>query len=155
MFERFSRSARAAVKRARDLASAEGAGTVEAEHLLRALTQQTNEPTARALNALGMTEAAVRAVLDEEFTRALQTVGVAATVPPRRPPSPPGRSTPKWGQSAKLTLVRTLQVALDRGHKRIDDRHILLALSQAEAGVIPRVLRAFDVTPSDIDAALR
>jgi ATP-dependent Clp protease ATP-binding subunit ClpA len=154
MFERFSRSARAAVKRARDLASAEGAGTVEAEHLLRALTQQTNEPTARALNALGMTEAAVRAVLDEEFTRALQTVGVAATVPPRRA-SRAGRSTPKWGQSAKLTLVRTLQVALDRGHKRIDDRHILLALSQAEAGVIPRVLRALDVTPSDIDAALR
>lgn len=154
MFERFSRSARAAVKRAGDLAAADGAATVEAEHLLLALTQQTNEPTARALNALGMTETAVRAVLDDEFTRALQTVGVAATVPPRRA-SRPGRSTPKWGQSAKLTLVRTLQVALDRGHKRIDDRHILLALSQAEAGVIPRVLRALDVTPSDIDAALR
>jgi ATP-dependent Clp protease ATP-binding subunit ClpA len=154
MFERFSRSARAAVKRAGDLAAAAGAATVEAEHLLLALTQQTNEPTARALNALGMTETAVRAVLDDEFTRALQTVGVAAAVPPRRP-SRPGRSTPKWGQSAKLTLVRTLQVALDRGHKRIDDRHILLALSQAEAGVIPRVLRALDVTPSDIDAALR
>lgn len=52
-------------------------------------------------------------------------------------------------------MVRALQVALDRGHKRIDDRHILLALSQAEAGVIPRVLRALDVTPSGIDAALR
>jgi ATP-dependent Clp protease ATP-binding subunit ClpA len=155
MFERFSPSARAAVKRAGRLAAADGAATVEAEHLLLALTQQTNEPTARALDALGMTETAVRAMLDEEFTSALQTVGVATTVPPRRRPSRPGRSTPKWGQSAKLTLVRTLRVSLDRGHKRIDDRHILLALSQAEAGVIPRVLRALDVTPSDIDTALR
>ena len=51
--------------------------------------------------------------------------------------------------------MRALQVALDGGHKRIDDRHILLALNQAEAGVIPRVLRALDVTPSDIEAALR
>jgi ATP-dependent Clp protease ATP-binding subunit ClpA len=155
MFERFSRSAHVAVKRAGDLAAADRAATVEAEHLLLALTQQSNEPTAQALDALGITETAVRAALDEEFTRALQTVGVAATVPPRRPPSGRRRSTPKWGQSAKLTLVRTLQVALDRGHKRIDDRHILLALSRAEAGVIPRVLRALDVTPSDIDTALR
>jgi ATP-dependent Clp protease ATP-binding subunit ClpA len=154
MFERFSRSGRAVVKRAPDLAAADGAATVEAEHLLLALTQQTDEPTSRALNQLGMTDTAVRAALDDEFTRALQTVGVAATVPPRRR-SRPGRSTPRWGQSAKLTLVRTLQVALDRGDKRIDDRHILLALSQAEAGVIPRVLHALDVTPGDIDAALR
>jgi ATP-dependent Clp protease ATP-binding subunit ClpA len=154
MFERFSSSARAAVKRARDVAAADGADTVEAEHLLLALTQQADEPTARALDALRITEAAVRKELDAEFATALQTVGVVATVPPWRP-SRPGRSSPKWGQSAKLALERSLQVTLDRGHKRIDDRHLLLALSQAEAGVIPRVLRAMDVTASDIDTALR
>jgi ATP-dependent Clp protease ATP-binding subunit ClpA len=54
-----------------------------------------------------------------------------------------------------LALKRTLQVAVHRGHKRIDERHILLALSRAEAGVVPRVLRALDVTASDIDIALR
>lgn len=152
MFERFGPSARAAVKRARDIAAVDGADTVESEHLLLALTQQANEPTARALETLGMTELAVRAALDEERAHALLTVGVAATVPSRRPLRA-GRSTPKWGQSAKLALRRTLQVAVDRGHRRIDDRHLLLALSQAEAGVVPRVLRARDVTPSDIDIA--
>ena len=154
MFERFSSSARAAVTRARDVAAADGADTVEAEHLLLALTQHADESAARALDALGMTEAAVRTALDEEFTTALQAVGVVATVPRRRP-SRPGRSTPKWGQSAKLALERSLQIAVDRGHKRIDDRHLLLALSRAEAGVIPRLLHALDVTASDIDTALR
>lgn len=36
--------------------------------------------------------------------------------------------------------MRALQVVVYRGHKRIEDRHLLLALSQAELGVIPRVL---------------
>ena len=66
-----------------------------------------------------------------------------------------GRPTPKWVQSAKLALVRALQVTVDRGHKRIDDRHLLIALSLAEAGVMPRVLHTLGVTASDIDIALR
>ncbi len=154
MFERFSRTARSTVKRARDIAAAGGSETIEAEHLLLALTQTASNPTAHALRSLGVTEATVRSALDDEFARALQTVGVLAPAPASRllRPNP---STPKWGQSAKLALERTLQIAVDRGHKRIDDRHILLALSQAEAGVIPRVLRVLDVTPGGIDAALR
>lgn len=153
MFERFTYSARAVVERARDIAAADGAGTVEAEHLLLALTRQGDEPTARALNALGITETSVRAALDEELAHALQAAGVTAGVPPRRP-SQSGRATPTWGQSAKLALARALQIAVERGDKRIEDRHLLLALSQAEAGVIPRVLRTLNVTPRDIDEAL-
>jgi ATP-dependent Clp protease ATP-binding subunit ClpA len=157
MFERFSRSARATVKRARDVAAVDGSETVEAQHLLLALTRHAGNPTARALDTLGMSEQAVRAALEEEFTHALQTVGVTATVPQRRPSRAgrSGRPTPKWGQSAKLALVRALQVTVDRGHKRIDDRHLLIALSLAEAGVMPRVLNALGVTASDIDIALR
>lgn len=154
MFERFSRSTRAVVKHAQELAVADGADSVEAEHLLLALIQRADEPTTRALATLGMTEPRVREALDEEFVQALATVGVAATVPPRRP-SQPGRANPKWGQSAKLTLVRSLQVALDRGHKPIDDRHLLLAISQAEAGVIPHVLQTLHVSASDLETVLR
>lgn len=154
MFERFSRPARAAVKRAQRVAGEEGAGSVEAEHLLLALTQQASDRTARALHTLGMTDAMVRAALQREFADALLAVGVVGPVGPR-PSSGSTTSTPRWGQSAKLTLVRTLQVALDRGHKRIEEHHILLALTHAEAGVIPRVLRTLDISPSDIEAALR
>ena len=45
MFERFSPSARATVKRAHDVAAAEGSETVEAQHLLLALTQHADAPT--------------------------------------------------------------------------------------------------------------
>jgi ATP-dependent Clp protease ATP-binding subunit ClpA len=156
MFERFSRSARATVRRARDVAAADGSDSVEAQHVLLALTQHADGSTARALDALGINERTVRAALDEELADALQVVGVAAVVPP---PSPTrgrsGRATPKWGQSAKLVLVRALQVTVDRGHKQIDDRQLLIALTGAEAGVIPRLLRTLGVTASDIDAALR
>lgn len=154
MFERFSRSARATVKAARHIAADNGSPTVEAEHLLLALTQHSSARTRRALQSLGVSDQAVHAALDEEFAHALQTVGVATTTPPR-PLSRPMRSSPRFGQSAKLALERTLQVALDRGHKSLDDSHILVALTQAEAGVIPGVLRALNVTPSDIDTALR
>jgi ATP-dependent Clp protease ATP-binding subunit ClpA len=154
MFERFSPAARATVKRATRIAAEDGTPTVEAEHLLLALTRQANDRTARALHALGVTEGTVRAALAHEYRDALQAVGVTTAVRPR-PPSRPARSTPRWGQSAKLALVRTLQVALDRGHKSLDDHDILLALTRAEAGVIPRVLRTLDVAPSDIETALR
>jgi ATP-dependent Clp protease ATP-binding subunit ClpA len=154
VFERFSRSARATVKRAQRVAAEEGAGSVEAEHLLLALTQQASDRTARALHALSVTDVTVRAALDREFADALRAVGVVAPVGPG-PSSGLTTSTPRWGQSAKLALMRTLQVALDRGHKRIEDHHILLALTHAEAGVIPRVLRTLDISASDIEAALR
>jgi ATP-dependent Clp protease ATP-binding subunit ClpA len=157
MFERFTRSARATVQRARDVAATEGSATVEAQHLLLALTQRADDPTSRALATLGISERAVRGALEEEFTHALQAVGVAATTPRPGPPRPgrAGGPTPRWGQSAKLVLVRALRVAIDRGHKRIEDRHLLIALSLAEAGVIPRVLRTLGVAPTDIDIALR
>ena len=154
MFERFSRAARATVKRAQAIAAEDGAGTVEAEHLLLAVVHQPSERTASALRTLGLTEETVRTALDEEFTHALHAVGVAAA-PGAQRPSRPTRTNPRWGQSAKLALVRTMQVAVDRGQKPLDDHHILLGLAQAEAGVIPRVLRTMDVTPSDIEAALR
>ena len=154
MFERFSRTARATLKRAQAIAAEDGAGSVEAEHLLLAVARQPSDRTARALRGLGVTEQTVRTALDEEFTHALHAVGVAAA-PGSQRPSRPTRSNPRWGQSAKLALVRTLQVAVDRGQKPLDDHHILLALAQAEAGVIPRVLRTLDLTPSDIETALR
>lgn len=152
MFERFSRPARAAVTAAQRTAAAEGATTVEAEHFLLALSVDASARTTHALQALGVTEAAVRAALDKERTHALQLVGVANTAAQRKPLPP--KATPRFGQSAKLALERSLEVALDRGDRSIDDHHILLALGRAEAGVIPGVLRALDITSSALDAEL-
>lgn len=56
--------------------------------------------------------------------------------------------------SATLVLGRALQVAAGQGRRRIGDRDLFIALSQAEAGVIPRVLATLDVTAVDIEDAL-
>jgi ATP-dependent Clp protease ATP-binding subunit ClpA len=153
---RFRRWPWATITRACDVAAAGGFETIEAEHLLVALTQHADEPTARALQALGVTEPAVQTALDDEYAAALNVVGVPGALATR--PKPPNRSaaaTPKWGQSATLVLGRALQAAAHQGQKRIRDHHLLIALSQAEAGVIPRVLATLDVDADDIEAALR
>lgn len=154
MPERFGVSARSAVERALDLASDEGADAVEAEHILIALTRRASDRTAEALRTLGMSEETVRAALDRESATALEAVGVGALA---RPPSQrvPKRSNPRLGRSAKLALERTAQVAVDRGDRRFGDHHILLAISRAEAGVIPRVLDELAIAADDIESAIR
>lgn len=153
---RFRRFPWATITRACDVAAAGGFETIEAEHLLVALTQHADESTTRALRALGITEGAVRTALDDDHAAALEAVGVSgALAARRRPPNASNATTPKWRQSATLVLGRALQAAAHEGQRRIADRHLLIALSQAEAGAIPRVLDALDVDVADIEAALR
>src|SRR6476646_659384 len=106
MFERFTPPARAAVERAQRLAAGEGAETIEAEHLLLALTTDATEPTASALRSLDLSEPKVRAAIDREFVDALRSIGVG-DLAQARSRSGRRRSTPRFGQSAKLALART------------------------------------------------
>ena len=48
--------------------------------------------------------------------------------------------TPKFGNSAKLVLERSLKVALARGDKHIGAEHITLAALQPAVGTVPRAL---------------
>ena len=151
MFERFTKPARETVKAARAIAVADHAPTVEAEHLLLALAAKERGIN-DVMRRLGLTELRVREALDIEFTDALRAVGVTITAPaPRRLP---GRPSPAFGQSAKLAIERTLTMALDRNDKQLDDRHLLLALATAEAGVVPRVLRSLDVSIESVNEAI-
>jgi len=151
---RFRRWPWATITRACDVAAASGSEAVEAEHLLLALTQRADVATSRALETLGLTERAVRAALNEDFAEALSVMGVPATLANHPAPSGPARARVKWGQSATLVLERALKAAATEGRWRIGDRHLLIALSRAEAGVIPRVLASLDVNGVDIEAAL-
>lgn len=151
MFERFTKPARETVKAARAIAVADHAPTVEAEHLLLALATK-DRGIAEVMQQLGLSEPRVRDALDIEFTDALAAVGVIITAPPTR--SRRGDSSPAFGQSAKLALERTLKSALNRNDKQLDDRHILLALAGAEAGVVPRVLRSLDVSLESVNEAI-
>lgn len=152
MFERFSKGARLTVKRAADIARDDGAGTVEAEHLLLAVVRTSEDQTQSVLWALGIDEASVRAAIDDEFTDSLRSAGV--TITPPRPERRRRSSTPRWGQSAKLALERTLKVGIERGDRHLGDRHLALALARAEAGAVPRILRQLGVSPRELEAAL-
>src|SRR2546425_1717992 len=132
MFERLGHDARSTVHQAQLQAREEGAGTIEAPHLLLALTEAPGR-AGRVLANLGMTGETVRAALDREFADALAAVGVHESLPARRKLSTPRRGFPRWGQSAKLAIKRALGEAIRRGDGKLGNEHLLLAVVSAEA----------------------
>jgi ATP-dependent Clp protease ATP-binding subunit ClpA len=116
MFSRFAGAARAVTERAQEEAQALGSPTIEAEHLLLALTTCPDVQVAFAESGIGH-DALVEA-LDLEAAAALQAVGVRAddygSPPPRRVAAPVA-----MGTSAKLALQRTLRCAAQRGAKQL------------------------------------
>jgi ATP-dependent Clp protease ATP-binding subunit ClpA len=151
MFERFARETKEVVRRAAEIAEAEGAAVVQAEHLLLALVDPVRDPVGTALVDAGVTPEAIRSARDREFRSALATVGIDT----RRPVPPPtvrlrrGRTT-RFAPSAKLAVERTLTVALEEGARGIDNRHLLGAIVRADVGRTPRLLAELGTTPRDL-----
>jgi ATP-dependent Clp protease ATP-binding subunit ClpA len=131
MFERFGKDSRAVVVQARHIAVESGSPTVEAEHLLLALTEA--QPTA------GLDRDTVRDALDAEQRLSLAVVGISEAGFDLPSPAPPA-TEPQWGTSAKSALQRAARVAARRKQRRIEPRHLLLAVLEARAGTIPRAL---------------
>lgn len=141
MFERFDRETRAAVRRAAEIAEAEGAAVVQSEHLLLALVDPARDSVGRSLIKAGITAERIRTARDREFQTALANVGIDTE---RSAPPPPsrlrrGRAT-RFAPSAKLALERTLIVATDEDARRISNRHLLVAIAGAEVGSTPALL---------------
>jgi len=131
MFERFGKDSRAVVVQARHIAVESGSPTVEAEHLLLALTETRNSP--------GLDRDTVRDALDAEQRRSLAVVGISEADFDLPSPAPLA-AEPQWGTSAKSALQRAAQVAARRKQRRIEPRHLLLAVLESRAGTIPRAL---------------
>lgn len=141
-FERFTKDARATVMAARDEARAAGHATIEAEHLLLALSQRPG------LQALGLERERVLYALAAERERSLSAVGVAAA----ELGAPMGTRTPRdprFATSAKLALERAVAAAAKRGDRRLDARHVLLGVLGARQGRVPRALQIAEI---DVDA---
>jgi ATP-dependent Clp protease ATP-binding subunit ClpA len=139
MFERFTRDAHTVVKNAEAEARELGSPTIEAEHLLLALTR-ADPATAvgSALAAVGLDHDTALEALDTERERSLMAVGIA--VGDFDLPTRPLAGRPRIAASTKSALERTLRVSLARADRRIESGHILLALLRAEAGTVPRAL---------------
>jgi ATP-dependent Clp protease ATP-binding subunit ClpA len=154
MFEQLDRNARGTILRAREHARRAVSPTIEAEHFLLALAEVPVGRAGVALAGLGLTEEAVRAAIDRELLGALAAVGVRGHGARSAPTPRPRRGGPRWGQSAKLAMKRSLDEAVRRGDRRIGNEHLLLALVGAEAGVVPRLLQELGATPDQFRAAL-
>lgn len=152
MLERFAKDARAVATQAGEEARLSGSPTVEAEHLLLALSRDGIGVAGSALVRAGLSHAEVRAALEREFEHSLAAVGVVLA-PDEVPDTPAGRAPrARWGASARSALERALEVARSRGDRHIDAEHILLALLRAQAGTVPRALVGAGVEPGDLAA---
>ncbi|GAA1741124.1 Clp protease N-terminal domain-containing protein [Luedemannella helvata] len=126
MFERFAATARTAVKAAVEVARQRGDSRVGTEHLLLAVLA---EPTAAGL--LGVTAEQARAAAEDLDRRALAAVGV--DIGDFRPTGTPGAGKrPPFSSGAREVLSRTLALAAAARSRRIEDRHLLLALLERD-----------------------
>ena len=150
MFERFTREARAAVKDAEAEARELGSPTIEAEHLLLALTRQDPATAvAQALAEAGLDHDRVEQALASERERSLMAVGIS--IGDFDLPAPHPATRPRMAAGAKSALEHALRISLVRADKRIDGGHILLALLRAEAGTVPRALNEAGVDRRELN----
>ena len=131
-----------------------GSPTVEAEHLLLALSLRTGDPAGVALGEAGLDHAAVSDALESEREQTLAAVGVSAS-DFDLPPVVPAKSGPGWGTSAKLSMQRAMKAAAERGDKRLTPAHLLLGVLLAEAGTVPRALEHAGVVPAELERRTR
>jgi ATP-dependent Clp protease ATP-binding subunit ClpA len=140
MFERFAHDARLVVTGAEIEARDLGSPTIEAEHMLLALTRLDRSTTVGGVLAeFGLGHDDVLEALDAERAHSLAAVGISIgdfDLPPSHP-----STKPRLAANAKGVLEQGLRVALARGDKKIEAGHLLLALLRAEAGTVPRALR--------------
>ena len=149
MFERFTKAARETVTEASLIARDMGAMTIEAEHLLLAVTNSPS-PAAGVLHDAGLDDDGLRAALAAETARSLAAVGVSV----EGLQFSPFVKTPRFGQSAKLALERALKVALARNDRHIGSTHLTLAVLQPSVGTVPRALDGAGVDRARLISAL-
>jgi ATP-dependent Clp protease ATP-binding subunit ClpA len=134
MFAKFTPRAREAVMRSQEEARAARLDEIHPEHLVLAMLPDAHSMAMRALDAQGVTAAAIRA---------------AVTVPP----GPEGFEPPpliKYNAAAKKALELTGREAFRLGHNYIGTEHMLLALLAAEDGT--GLLHRVGVEPGKVEA---
>jgi len=139
MFNRFVKDARKLAAAAQETARDRGSATVEAEHLLMALTERSDSELAALLAHEGLDRDGAEEAIRAESERSLAAVGVSADAFDL-PVSRAAEAEPRWAASAKLALERSLKIAAARKDHRIEPAHVLLGVLDARHGTVPRAL---------------
>ncbi|MGJ6964859.1 Clp protease N-terminal domain-containing protein [Streptosporangium sp. G11] len=126
----------------------QGSATVEAQHLLLAVTAQEGTAPQRLLASAGLDHQATRAALDREFDHSLSAAGVSrASFGPSLPDTTLKRS-PALGATGKLALERGFASVSRK--KDLRPAHLLLGILRAEVGTVPRALALAGVDRTDL-----
>jgi ATP-dependent Clp protease ATP-binding subunit ClpA len=149
VFNHFTKEARAVVTDAVEIARDLGAPTVEAEHLLLAISRH-DDAVAHALHEHGLDYEGLAGALVAETERSLAAVGVFAGEVTFSPFVEP----PRFARSAKWTLELSLRIALERGDRRIGSGHVALAVLRAAHGTVPRALAIAGVDRETLTASV-
>jgi D-alanyl-D-alanine carboxypeptidase len=134
------RQARAIAERARQEARTAGSPTLEAEHILLAISAEPGTAAQQVLTSAGLDHEAIREALDAEFADSLMGVGVSLSAFDLRHPANDPARTPRWSQSAKLVFQRAAKTVAARRDRRLEATHLLLGVLGARIGTVPRAL---------------
>jgi D-alanyl-D-alanine carboxypeptidase len=131
-------------------ARTEQSDSIEAEHLLLALSARQGTPAQRVLDEAGLDHQAIRSALRAEFERSLAGAGVSLPAGQLPSSSPDPSRKPRVGTSARWALHRAVVAAKARDASRLDPLHVLIGVLSAEVGTVPRSLDGAGVGRSDL-----
>src|SRR5574337_619064 len=141
-FDQFTFKAQEAIQQAQKLAEERDHQTIDAEHLLLALAEQSEGVVQPILRKMGINPRQVSSRLVEELQRLPRVTG-----------APPGQAhiTPR--------LEKVLGAALSEAERLKDEyvstEHLLLAIAEVGGGAVGKVLREAGITKDRIYAALQ
>ncbi len=139
-----------AILGARKEARAAGSRTVEAEHILLALSSQQGNRAREILESSGLDHEAIRGALVREFEKSPLAVGIHLEDSNYSSISRDPDFQPRFAQSAKLALRRAAALESKRIAPPLEPIHLLYGVLDAKAGTVPRILEIVGVDSGDL-----
>lgn len=141
------------VERASVDAHQDGSATVEAHHLLLAITADTDATMRQALQSVKLNRESLRAALDQEFAQSLRAAGVSLADYALPPSSKGAKGGIRLAASSKLAFERAFGSVARK--KDLRPGHLLLGILLAELGTVPRALACAGVDRTALVETLR
>jgi ATP-dependent Clp protease ATP-binding subunit ClpA len=151
MVIRLAPDARSVVKAAETEARARRAPLVQAEHMLLAVSAQSDSDAARVLASVGLTHGAIEEALDREFEASLVAAGMSVSTRSLGRPSVREPRRLRLSSSFKAAMGRAVRAVAGAG--QIRSAHLLLGVLGAEGGTVPRALHLAGVNRAELMTA--
>jgi ATP-dependent Clp protease ATP-binding subunit ClpA len=139
------------VRAARAEAITDGAGAVEAEHLLLALAARGDTAARLLLAGAGLDHEQIRQALINERRHSLETVGVTVAAVP--PAARDRRAHPMFAASARQALIRGVATKKGKQRRRMSSVQLLVGVLSANIGTVPRALQLAGIDRAALTAA--